>query len=310
MIVDRHSVAIHAAMNFPARMRLLSLGARLRKAFRPSRIAKLGKKARNGLTIALNKRRYDAQVLGFICGSGHSGTSLIANILAGHDDVWMPLYETGIFLHRHINMTYKHRKLRLSAVRAGRRVILEKTPRHIHAMDVIRGHLPRPRFLIVVRDGRDVAASMARRFGDVRVGIDRWIEDNTLAMAERDAEDVIICRYEDFIEDPEAALKRICAFFDLPYTRALLDYHKQPRLWFREQELKQGRGRSDSDLKAHRNWQINQPLFDGRNRWQAELDAESVAELTSGRGRQVMEALGYLKSTRSPQRAPTDLAAS
>ena len=73
-------------------------------------------------------------------------------------------------------------------------------------------------------------------------------------------------------------MKRICAFFDLPIHAALLDYHKQPRLWFREQELKQGRGRSDSDLKAHRNWQINQPLFDGRNRWQAELDAESVAD--------------------------------
>ena len=70
-------------------------------------------------------------------------------------------------------------------MRAGRRVILEKTPRHIRVLDVIRGHLPRPRFLIVVRDGRDVAASMARRFGDVRVGIDRWIKDNTLAVAER-----------------------------------------------------------------------------------------------------------------------------
>ena len=94
-------MTIHAAMNTHARNAAPSLGARLRKAFRPSRIAKLGRRARNALTIAWNKRRYDAQVLGFICGTGHSGTSIIANILAGHDEVWMPLYETGIFLRRH-----------------------------------------------------------------------------------------------------------------------------------------------------------------------------------------------------------------
>src|SRR5215207_6405770 len=143
MIVDRHSVAIHAVMNFPARRRLLSLGTRLRAAFRPSRFAKLGRKARNGLTIAWNKRRYDAQVLGFICGAGHSGTSIIANILAGHAEVWMPLYETGLFLRRRVDRTYKHRKWRLSALRAGRRVILEKTPRHVHVLGVIRKHVPR-----------------------------------------------------------------------------------------------------------------------------------------------------------------------
>ena len=284
----------HAATIPTLGMRPPSLGARLRKAFRRSRAAKLGRRARNALTIAWNRRRYDAQVLGFICGTGHSGTSIIANILAGHDEVWMPLYETGIFLRRRVDLTYRHRKWRLRALRAGRRVILEKTPRHIRVLGVIRNHLPRPRFLIVVRDGRDVAASLARRLGKVQVGIDRWIKDNTLALAERGAEDVMICRYEDFIENPEEALKGICAFFDLPYTPALLDYHKQPRLWFREQELKPGRGRSNSDLKAHRNWQINQPLFDGRNRWQGELDAASVAKLTSGRGRQVMEAFGYL----------------
>ena len=250
-------------------------------------------------------------MFGFICGSGHSGTSLIANILAGHDDVWMPLYETGLFLRRQVNLTYKHQKWRLSALRARRRVILEKTPRHIHVLNTIRKHVPRPRFLIMVRDGRDVAASMERRFGEVRVGIDRWIEDNTFALAERDAEDVMICRYEDFIESPEAALQRICAFFDLPYTPALLDYHKQPRLWFRVQELKQGSDRGHKDQRAHRNWQINQPLFDGRNRWQGELDAKSVAELTSGRGQQLMEAFGYIEPIQlSPAAIPSDQAAS
>jgi hypothetical protein len=196
-------------------------------------------------------------------------------------------------------------------LRAGRRVILEKTPRHIHVLNTIRKHVPRPRFLIVVRDGRDVVASMQRRFGKVRVGIDRWIEDNMFALAERDAEDVMICRYEDFIEDPEAVLKGICRFFDLPYSPALLDYHKKPRLWFRVQELKQGSDFGHKDQRAHRNWQINQPLFDGRNRWQGELDAKSVAELTRGRGQQLMEAFGYLEPTRPSVAAiPADRAAS
>lgn len=36
----------------------------------------------------------------FICGCGHSGMTLMANVLAAHGDVFIPLRETYAFIWR------------------------------------------------------------------------------------------------------------------------------------------------------------------------------------------------------------------
>jgi hypothetical protein len=38
----------------------------------------------------------------------------------------------------------------------------------------------KPKIIVVIRDGRDVAASLKKRFGNIEHGINRWITDNNV----------------------------------------------------------------------------------------------------------------------------------
>jgi hypothetical protein len=170
-------------------------------------------------------------------------------------------------------------------------VLVEKTPRHIRKVDLIREVAPRAKLLIPVRDGRDVAASYAKRFeGGFAEGIQRWISDNRLVLEQRGRRDVLIYRYEDFIEDAERTANDICDFLGIDYDAAMFEYHKQPRNWFGEADVKET-GRREHN--AYRNWQVNQPIFDGRGSWRADYSEADMAPLLSGAGLEVMKAFGY-----------------
>ncbi len=88
---------------------------------------------------------------------------------------------------------------------------------------------PDARYLHLVRDGRDVAAS-AVRIGwasNAWVGVERWID------AERkwdrlrphlSSDQWLDVRYEDLIQDARGALKRICEFIAGPFDESMFDY--------------------------------------------------------------------------------------
>ena len=228
----------------------------------------------------------------FICSCGHSGTSLIANILAAHPEVFVPQEETMIFLGGEDRAIARLAELVATARSTGRRLV-EKTPRHIRRVDRIRRLAPGARFVVPVRDGRDVVASFLRRHGDFDAACDRWIADNEIVLRERGAPDVLVYRHEDLVADPAAVLRRVCEHLDLPYRDDLLHYHDQPRLWFGETEIRRGTGVGEAEHRALRNWQINQPIFDSGGRWQRVLTPEQAGALTAGRAAELMRAFGY-----------------
>ena len=238
--------------------------------------------------------RIEPAVKGFICGCGHSGTTLAASILAAHPEVHIPLDETEIFRQPPDEARRLYRKLLRAAARAGKRVLIEKTPRHIHHLELIRTTVPGARFVVPVRDGRDVAASIGRRLGDPRPGVQRWIAENRIVLAERGKPDVFIYRYEDLIEDPPGTVRKICSFLDLSFRPDLLEYYRTPRLWLGQQSIRKGAARGEKEHRALRNWQVNQPIFDGRGRGRETLSAEDTIRLTEGDGRPLMQAFGYL----------------
>lgn len=230
----------------------------------------------------------------FICGCGHSGTSLIANILAGHRDVFMPLHETGLFMKGADAARAAYLALCMEAERAGKDVLIEKTPRHISHLGLIREVVGAPLFIIPVRDGRDVAASLACRFGHLDLGIERWIADTSIVMDERASPDVKCYRHEDLVDDPAPVVREVCRFIGLSFSIELLEFHKQQRLWFSQADVRKGSGANGDEHKALRNWQINQPIFDNRGRWRSEWTSDDMRDLTEGRGRRLMERFGYL----------------
>jgi hypothetical protein len=224
---------------------------------------------------------------GFICGCGHSGTTLIATILAAHPDVHVPFQETNVFFKWTPLAKYRYWKLQRAARRDGKGVLIEKTPRHVRRVGRIRRLVPGARFVMPVRDGRDVVASLTKRLGNTDDALNRWIDDNALVLAERGKADVLVYRYEDLVEEPAATVERICRFLDLSFDETLLDYHQAP-------QQRWGEKAGNPEHAALRNKQVSQPIYDGRGRWRSELGDGELRELAEGRGRPLMEAFGYL----------------
>lgn len=233
--------------------------------------------------------------IAFICGCGHSGTSLLASMLAANPEVHVPRYETNAFLSGKEHARKRIKKLERVALRSEKRYLVEKTPTHIRHLDLARTVVPGARFVIPVRDGRDVVASIARRTGSVEAGIKRWLRDTAICLAEKDSPDVFVYRHEDLVRDTENVLIGICEEAKVPFSEAMLDYHREERLWFRQKEVVKGSGVGE-EHGALRNWQVNQPIFDSSGRWKSELSGDDIEPLLGGPGLELMEAFGYLGS--------------
>jgi hypothetical protein len=230
----------------------------------------------------------------FICGCGHSGTTLVATMLADHPDVFVPLDETSMFWWDDAARTSAVlADLRRKALAAGRTLLVEKTPRHVRRLDRLRQFEPEARLILMTRDGRDVAASIGKRLaGDFQAGVDRWIEDNNYLLAEAANPLAYLLRYEDLIADPRREVSALCEFLGLPFDPAMLQFHERRHTWFGKKEPRQtsGVGPEHQDL---RNWQVSQPIFDGRGAWKDRLPPEFAEQFQRPPAAGIMRKLGY-----------------
>lgn len=228
----------------------------------------------------------------FICGCGHSGTSLLANMFASHPDVYIPLRETECFLSPE-TADARWRAVHQEARASGKRHFAEKTPKHVVNLALLRAHVTGARIILMVRDGRDVAASFVKRNGLARVGADRWLLDNASVIAEQNSSDVLIVRYEDLVKRPRSELKRICRFAGVAFHRSMLKFHETQRLWFGQPALRKGSGVEGDEHRAFRNWQINQPLFNASGTWKSILTEDDIAKLPREEMEEYLRFFGY-----------------
>lgn len=121
----------------------------------------------------------------------------------------------------------------LDAIATGRgaQVWVEKTPKHFRYVDLLERHVPAVRFLHLVRDGRDVVASLVDRAsrhpqfanrGDARAAARLWNEAVRAAWQVRGRQGHRFLSYEDFIAQPERELQGICDWLGLDYSVAML----------------------------------------------------------------------------------------
>jgi hypothetical protein len=240
------------------------------------------------------RRRYWSQGVVFICGCGHSGTTLMLRVLGAHPSVYATSMETGLFLRQPLSWP-QFRELRREVERSGRGFLVEKTPRHIRHLQLMRRTVPGAKFLIMVRDGRDVTASIGHRNGGCfSDGLDRWIADNRIAVAEACADDVLIIRYEDLIENFERTISRACRFIGFNPDGTLIEYHRVPFTWNGCDGTVKGDGRSEAGHIQLRAWQINQPVFDGRGRWKKELPPEVALAFSRPEAADILRYFHYI----------------
>ncbi len=110
----------------------------------------------------------------------------------------------------------------------------DKTPHYVHHVDHLLRVWPRARFVVLVRDGRDVALSLRRMpFGPNNAwAAAQWWARGIRAgqgAAERHPHAVLTVRYEDIATAPATEIPRICAFLGVEYREDMLALEKVDR---------------------------------------------------------------------------------
>ncbi|WP_246810082.1 sulfotransferase [Methyloligella sp. GL2] len=216
----------------------------------------------------------------------------MANMFAAHPQVFIPMRETEIF-HFTAETRRGLRNLQEQAKLAGKPHLAEKTPIHVFSLDRIRELVPGATFVIMMRDGRDVAASFVKRWGNADGGFRNWVDASEIATEARGADDAIVVRYEDLIADPQDVLEKVCGFVGMPFDPAMLEYYKVQRSWFGVKRPEKTGGKDGVEHKTLRSWQVNQPIFDGRGGWRKILRDEDVARFKTSPANELMQRFGY-----------------
>ncbi|PWJ43300.1 sulfotransferase family protein [Sediminitomix flava] len=114
----------------------------------------------------------------------------------------------------------------------GKSIWLEKTPMHLYYIPVIKKYIPTAKFIHIIRDGKDVVASVkmntekyALHWGGERSlqsCLDRWLYDIELSESYLEEKDHIFIKYEDLVARPNIIIKKICSFMNLSFEEDML----------------------------------------------------------------------------------------
>eukprot|EP00040_Diaphanoeca_grandis_P015718 m.80557 g.80557 ORF g.80557 m.80557 type:complete len:293 (+) comp25321_c0_seq1:102-980(+) len=166
----------------------------------------------------------------FIVGAGHSGTSLVERTLRRVEGLWSPGVETNWAIGSHGTCVSRLADLQRKATANNNSRLVEKSPNHDRALDIIFELCPNARVLFVVRDPRDVVASRTSppRCETVNHSVQRWSESIKQLRRWRDNPNpdprVFLLRYESLVQDPKVTLDKVAEFagVEIPLT-ALVD---------------------------------------------------------------------------------------
>jgi hypothetical protein len=251
-------------------------------------------------------RAADAPIV--VAGCHRSGTSLVRRILNSHSRIACPaevqLFESlapvleAPFAERGfsaIDLTMDQVAADLGglidgwmsahAERAGKPRWAEKSPGNVQVLptiDRLLGH--RATFLLIARDGMDVACSLGKgrwevlgaqlaAGGDPYVAAARfWVERNRSVLAFREAlpQRTHLLRYEDLVIDPERALAGVFAFLGEPWEPQVLDFNRfhhgaglEDHVVSATWRVEDGRGkhRQLPIEQQHRMWEVVRPTM-------------------------------------------------
>jgi hypothetical protein len=107
----------------------------------------------------------------------------------------------------------------------------EQSPLHTLYAPWVYKIFPRAKYLHLLRDGRDVIASMVERKYTLEYSTERWkaCVERTYQLREKLAPDQFLeIRYEDLVSKPEETLQQVSSFVGIEFRQQMLDYWKLP----------------------------------------------------------------------------------
>jgi hypothetical protein len=187
------------------------------------------------------------------------------------------------------------------ARRAGKARWGDKTPVHLRCMPAIAGALPEAHFIHIIRDGRDVAASLrGLPFAPGDLGIEAIAEmwRTQILMGRAHAQKLAHyqeLRFDRLVHEPEQVMGELCAFIDLDFQPSML--RPQDRAPQRMAELaavrRLGDGTVTRDERIARNALLMEPLDPSRaGRWEQSLTVDEVRQFEAIAG-DLLDELGY-----------------
>ena len=254
----------------------------------------------------------------FIGGAGRSGTTLLRVILDSHSNIvcgpemkvtpvvaksWEDYQRTYLqFLKAfHVDSAHIDKLFRefLSGLlspllqKSGKGRIAEKSPNNVFFFAHLNRIFPEARFINVIRDGRDVVASLLRMdwkspdgkpipyTQDAKQAAQYWkqavLAGRQFGRSQQASRRYCEFKYEDIVTNPEATLRKLFSFLEENWEEEVLAFHKAKR------DLG---GESSSS-------QVSQPLYQSSvGRWKNDLSSEDQSLLKSEIGN-LLEELGY-----------------
>lgn len=227
----------------------------------------------------------------FIVGCGHSGTTMLRHVLGMHSRLYAVPYESRIFFHSRSKIALADWVWSLTAISLGKSRWVEKTPSHIHRMAQILKAYPDARILLLIRDGRNVAISLRKRWGDFERSVSRWVEDNRAGEPYWNHPNVMVLKYEDLVSNFEGEMREICDFIGEPFEDVFLNFT-------RPAEVEGGNGQAEAHSpdgaqpRELRDRQISRGLYGAEERWRQQMTDEERSQFKAIAGDMLVE-YGY-----------------
>jgi hypothetical protein len=203
----------------------------------------------------------------FIMGCGHSGTTLLKKIVNNHKNVYGINHETGFFAQHKLGDKDEDVINNLKNIDKrtdfNKKWMCEKTPSHVYGINKIFKLIENPKIIVIIRDGRDVTASLNKRYNDFDKSFNRWIDDNTEWLNNQHKDSFHTLRYEDLVKEPHIQLRKICEYLKEEYDDSMLYYKKE------------------EFPKGTKEYQVNQELYDGTKRYLKDLNKQQMDLLYS-----------------------------
>lgn len=231
----------------------------------------------------------------FVVGCGHSGTSIMLRVLGAHRDIMPIERESALFLRSDYTLKKWFKEWDANCVNKGSRRWVEKTPPHLFQLQRFWHFRPNAKVICMYRDGRDVVCSLKKREGYVNIHdrIDRWVYDNAAALQFDEDPRLLFVKYEDFVTNPSECLVRVCDFIHEDFDEKMLNYSGDKISWYSDQDEKPKNVTNQQEHHALRNWQINQPIFDGSGKWRNLMLAAEKQAFKKSKAQELLVRLGY-----------------